>query len=60
MLRARDTMAREFVFDCPECGVETDVDADVRDELLADGCVLCESPVDADAFVSLSGTATER
>jgi hypothetical protein len=44
------TMAGTFVFDCPACRSEMRVDADVREEMLTDGCVLCRAPVTDDAF----------
>jgi hypothetical protein len=45
-----EPVPRQFVFDCPECSVEMDVDASIRTEILTDGCVLCETPVDTTAF----------
>jgi hypothetical protein len=53
-------MPREFVFDCRACDAEVIVDDDVRSEILAVGCVMCRSPVDADSFVPLSETGVER
>jgi hypothetical protein len=44
------TMPHRFVFDCPSCRAEMHVDAAIRAELLADGCVLCRAPVTSDAF----------
>nr|WP_218623774.1 hypothetical protein [Haloferax sp. AS1] len=40
----------QFVFDCPVCSVEVCVDAGIRERILDDGCVLCASPVETDAF----------
>ncbi|ELZ77466.1 hypothetical protein C452_01725 [Haloferax volcanii JCM 10717] len=40
----------QFVFDCPECSVEVCVDAGIRERILDDGCVLCASTVETDAF----------
>jgi transcription elongation factor Elf1 len=45
----------EFTFDCPECDVETTVDADVRAEILDAGCVLCRTSVSAEAFSGPAG-----
>jgi hypothetical protein len=44
------TMAHRFVFDCPSCSAEMHVDADIRAEILAEGCVLCRAAVTTDAF----------
>jgi hypothetical protein len=44
------TTAATFEFDCPACRSEMRVDADVREEILADGCVLCRTPVTDEAF----------
>lgn len=49
-----DSMPRKFVFDCPACDVESVVDADIRAEVLEEGCVMCRTSVDAGAFVPLS------
>jgi hypothetical protein len=51
-------MAHRFVFDCPSCSAEMHVDADIRAELLAEGCVLCRAPVTPDAFTTASGVET--
>ncbi|ESP89847.1 DUF7560 family zinc ribbon protein [Candidatus Halobonum tyrrellensis] len=48
-------MSRQFTFDCPECAVEVDVDGDVREAILDEGCVLCGASVGADTFSSASG-----
>jgi transcription elongation factor Elf1 len=53
-------MSRKFVFDCPACGVESVVDADIRAEVVEEGCVMCQEPVDTDAFVPLSETGAGR
>lgn len=52
------TMAHRFVFDCPSCSTEMHVDADIRAEMLADGCVLCRASVTADAFTEAVGPET--
>jgi endogenous inhibitor of DNA gyrase (YacG/DUF329 family) len=44
-------MPQRFVFDCPACTTEVVVDADVRSDVLANGCVLCRAPVDTSDFV---------
>lgn len=49
-------MAVTFVFDCSACRSEMRVDADVRAEMLADGCVLCRAPVTDAAFERTTGT----
>jgi hypothetical protein len=49
-----DDVPRRFVFDCPACEVEVIVDADVRSEVLDDGCLMCRMPVDTDSFVPAS------
>ncbi|MFC5367504.1 DUF7560 family zinc ribbon protein [Salinirubrum litoreum] len=51
-------MAHRFVFDCPSCGAEMHVDADIRAEILAEGCVLCRTSVTSDAFTTASGVET--
>lgn len=50
------TMAHRFVFDCPSCSAEMHVDADIRTEILADGCVLCRASVTTDAFSRAVGS----
>ncbi|SDN10344.1 hypothetical protein SAMN04487949_3377 [Halogranum gelatinilyticum] len=52
------SVSRQFVFTCPECALETDVDGDIRAELLEDGCLLCDASVTTDAFSPLTGTST--
>jgi predicted RNA-binding Zn-ribbon protein involved in translation (DUF1610 family) len=52
------TMAHRFVFDCPSCGTEMQVDDDIRAEILAEGCVLCRTSVTSDAFSTVSGAET--
>ena len=51
-------MAHRFVFDCPSCGAEMNVDADIRAEILADGCVLCRAAVTAEAFTTATSAET--
>jgi hypothetical protein len=43
-------MTTRFTFDCPHCRAETVVDEGMRDLLLDDGCVLCETSVSKTAF----------
>jgi len=43
-------MTPRFKFDCPACVVETAVDAGVRTEILAHGCVICETAIGPAAF----------
>lgn len=43
-------MVRRYRFSCPSCGERIVVDEYVRDELLAQGCVLCSSSVQTDCF----------
>jgi Zn-finger nucleic acid-binding protein len=50
-------MPQRFVFDCPACETEMVVDADVRSDVLADGCVLCRAPVDAGDFAPVADDA---
>jgi hypothetical protein len=52
------TMAHRYVFDCPSCRTEMHVDADIRAEMLADGCVLCRTPVTTDDFTESVGAET--
>lgn len=40
----------EFDFVCPECAHEIEVNASMREALIANGCVLCGAAVTADAF----------
>lgn len=42
--------AEEYVFFCPECGQEIEVNASMREALLANGCVICGAAVTDDAF----------
>lgn len=50
------SVSRQFVFTCPECALETDVDGDIRTELLEEGCLLCHASVTVEAFSPLSET----
>lgn len=43
-------MARKYRFACPNCEERVIVDRHVRDELLAQGCVVCSSGVGRDCF----------
>ena len=42
--------AEEYVFFCPECGQEIEVNASMREALIANGCVICGAAVTDDAF----------
>lgn len=42
--------AEEYDFVCPECGQEIEVNASMREALLANGCVICGADLSADAF----------
>lgn len=46
-------MTREFRFVCPACGEGVIVDRQVRDAMLAEGCVVCSSRVSANCFESV-------
>ncbi|MDG5776908.1 hypothetical protein VB773_12950 [Haloarculaceae archaeon H-GB2-1] len=43
-------MTTRFTFDCPHCQATTIVDEGMRDLLLEDGCILCETTVSMAAF----------
>ncbi|NHN49181.1 hypothetical protein G9464_16500 [Halostella sp. JP-L12] len=47
-----------FTFDCPECSVETEVDDEVRSEILNAGCVLCRASVGSDDFSRIDAETT--
>jgi hypothetical protein len=47
---------RRFVFDCPGCDARVVVDAAIRAELLAEGCVLCRTSVSAEDFSRRRGS----
>ena len=42
--------AEEFAFLCPECGQEIEVNASMREALIANGCVVCGATVSEDSF----------
>lgn len=42
--------AEEYDFVCPECRQEIEVNAPMRDALIANGCVVCGAPVSDEAF----------
>ena len=42
--------AEEFVFVCPECAQQIEVNASMREALIANGCVVCGAGVDVGAF----------
>lgn len=39
-----------YLFTCAECGEQVDVDAGIREILLHEGCVVCDSEVSRDQF----------
>ena len=39
-----------YAFVCPECDSEIEVDASMRDALLANGCVICGGAIAPSAF----------
>ena len=41
---------QEYDFVCPECAHEIEVNASMREALIANGCVICGASVSADAF----------
>ena len=48
-----EPVSDEYIFDCPECSAEMDVDGNIRTLILEDGCVLCEAGVEEDRFSRL-------
>lgn len=42
--------AEEYVFLCPECGQEIEVNDSMREALVANGCVVCGAAVSDDMF----------
>ncbi|WP_191452711.1 hypothetical protein [Halogeometricum sp. CBA1124] len=49
-------MAKQFVFDCPECDSVVAVGGEIRAEILEHGCVLCEAPASVGDFCRPSET----
>jgi len=43
-------IAGPYVFGCPECGQEIEVDASMRAAILANGCPVCTEPAVAERF----------
>lgn len=39
-----------YVFDCPECGQDIEVDASMRAAILSNGCPVCTEPAAAACF----------
>jgi hypothetical protein len=39
-----------YVFGCPECGQEIEVDASMRAAILANGCPVCTEPAATECF----------
>ncbi|QLC35309.1 zinc ribbon domain-containing protein (plasmid) [Halarchaeum sp. CBA1220] len=48
----------EYRVRCPSCAESFAVDAAMRDDLLAAGCVLCGAPLSEADFVPLSGSSS--
>lgn len=44
-----------YVFGCPECGQEIEVDASMRAAILSNGCPVCAEPARAECF-EVTGT----
>ncbi|WP_411965359.1 zinc ribbon domain-containing protein [Haloferax sp. YSMS24] len=42
--------AKEYVFTCPQCDEQFEVNDGMRDALLERGCPICTSPVSTTAF----------
>lgn len=43
-------MRHNYVFTCPGCSRSFIVDECVRDDLLSDGCLFCQSSIEPDDF----------
>ena len=46
--------ADEYVFECPQCGEQFEVNDGMRDALLERGCPICTTSVTGTAFSTLS------
>ncbi len=46
--------ANEYVFECPQCGEQFEVNDGMRDALLERGCPICTSTVSETAFSAVS------
>ena len=44
-----------YVFGCPECGQEIEVDTSMRTAILSNGCPVCAEPARAECF-EVTGT----
>lgn len=42
----------EYIFRCPDCGQEIEVNASMREAMLDSGCPVCTEPVEAVDFDS--------
>ena len=51
------TEAVEFEFVCPECTQAIEVNASMREALIANGCVVCGASVSESAFSRATGCA---
>jgi transcription elongation factor Elf1 len=43
----------DYTFVCPACGESMSVNAAMREALVANGCVICGSPVSPDDFTAV-------
>lgn len=39
-----------YMFTCPDCGQEIEVNASMREAILSSGCPVCTEAVEAEAF----------
>lgn len=46
------TATDDYTFVCPECGESLTVNDSMRDALIANGCVICGSAVQEEAFTA--------
>jgi predicted RNA-binding Zn-ribbon protein involved in translation (DUF1610 family) len=40
----------QYIFTCPECGQEIEVNASMREAILSSGCPVCTAPVEGGSF----------
>ena len=45
-----DTAMTNYIFTCPDCGQEIEVNASMREAMLASGCPVCTEPVETTDF----------
>ena len=45
-----DSAVSTYVFSCPECGQEVEVDTSMRTAILSNGCPVCAEPARAECF----------